>query len=119
MTAIDFFDSSVRLDSPTAASPQLLTLPDRFDVHHVPLFADIVDNMLEARPSFLLVYGQQVTHIDEAGIYALLAADDRAAAAGTTFRVVASMTLRVALELVLELPDASVLFGNEILGQAA
>lgn len=119
MTIIDLFESTAQTNAPIASTPQLLTIPSRFDIHQVPLFDNIINNMIEARPPFILVDAQEVMHVDQAGINALLQASDRAYAAGARFRVVSSTTLRVALELVLDVPDASILFGNEILGQAA
>ncbi len=119
MTIIDLFEQGVSTSNPVASSPQLVTLPSRFDVHQVALFEDIVDNMVAAGISFLLVDAQEVMHVDQAGINALVAASDRASEAGTRFRVASSTTLRIALELVLEVPDGSMLFGNEMLGMAA
>lgn len=119
MTIIELFEQGDTSSNPVASSPQLVTLPSRFDVHQVVLFDNIVNNMIGARTSFLLVDAQEVMHVDQAGINALVSASDRANEAGTRFRVVSSTTLRIALELVLEVPDASILFGNEILGMAA
>lgn len=119
MTIIELFESTAHTNAPIASTPQLLTVPNRFDIHQVQLFENIINNMIDLRPPFILVDAQEVMHVDQAGINALLEAADRAHAAGATFRVVSSTTLRVALELVLDVPDASILFGNEILGQAA
>lgn len=119
MTIIELFEQSGTTNKPVASSPQLVTLPSRFDVHQLAMFDNIVNNMIADGTSFLLVDAQEVMHVDQAGINALLAASDRANEAGTRFRVVSSTTLRIALELVLEVPNASILFGNEILGMAS
>ncbi len=119
MTIIDLFEGRGAPTAPEANSPHLITLPDRFDIHQVPAFETVLNNMLGTGAGFVLVDAQDVMHVDNAGILALVDASDRAANSGVRLRVISSTTLRIALELVLDIDDASTLFGNEILGQAA
>jgi len=119
MTITNLFEHRGGPTVPEADSPQLITLPDRFDIHQVPAFRAALNDTVESGADVVFIDARNVMHVDFAGILALLDAVDRAAVSSVRLRVISSTTLRIAFELVLDINDASGLFDNEILGQAA
>lgn len=119
MTITDLLERRAQRIAPHIASPQLLVLPSRFDVHQVPAFEQMIDGMLTPDNHTVVIDAEAVMHADQAGITALLEAADRAERSGVRFEVLPSTTLRIAVELVLEIPDASTVLHGPSLEQAA